>query len=74
MHEVVRDEPAPTRADPPPPPEPRKPYVIGRSYSSLPGGCMKLIQDGSSYYYCDGGWYRQLGAGRSAQYKAVARP
>ena len=51
--------------------EPRKPYVIGRNYSSLPGACMKIIEDGAQYYYCGGEWYRQVGA---AQYKAVARP
>ena len=54
----------------PPPPAPRKPYVIGRSYSSLPGGCLKLIQDGSSYYGCSGEWYRQAGGA----YQAVAQP
>ena len=60
----------PAAAPPPPPPAPRQPYVIGRSYSSLPGGCLKLIQDGSSYYGCSGEWYRQVGAG----YEAVAQP
>ena len=54
--------------------EKRKPYVIGASYDSLPGGCMKLIEEGVSYYYCSGDWYRQAGWGRSATYKAVARP
>lgn len=55
---------------------PRKPYVVGDSYSDLPGGCMKLIEDGASYYYCSGEWYRQMagGTGKSAQYKAVAKP
>jgi hypothetical protein len=54
-----------------PPPPPREPFVIGRSYSSLPGGgCLKLIEDGISYYSCSGEWYRQVGA----QYKAVAKP
>jgi len=48
---------------------PRKPYVIGSSYDSLPGGCMKMIEDGVSYYYCSGGeWYRQVGK----LYRAVA--
>jgi hypothetical protein len=45
--------------------------VIGASYAELPGGCMKWIEGGASYYYCGGGeWYRQLGK----QYRAVARP
>ena len=47
----------------------RKPYAIGATYASLPGGCMKLIEEGDSYYYCGGGeWYRQTGK----QYQAVA--
>jgi hypothetical protein len=68
VEEVVHDEPA---APPPaPPPAPRKPYVLGRTYDSLPGGCMKLLQDGASYYHCSGEWYRQVGS----QYKAVRMP
>ena len=51
----------------------RKPYVIGASYASLPGPCMKLIEDGVSYYYCSGDWYRQVGDGRGAKYVAVER-
>ena len=68
--EVVREV---TIAEPPAaaPPPPRKPYVIGRNYSSLPGACMKIIEDGASYFYCSGEWYRQVGAG---QYRAVASP
>ena len=50
-----------------------KPYVIGASYASRPDRCMKLIEEGVSFYYCDGGWYRQVGEGRSVSYKAVAR-
>ena len=69
--EVVREVPVPVPAEPPPPP--RKPYVIGNSYASLPGGCMKLIEEGVSYYYCSGEWYRQVGSGSAATYKAVAR-
>ena len=61
--EVVREPPADCRRRRGPAP-PRKPYVIGNSYASLPGGCMKLIEDGASYYYCGGEWYRQLGGGR----------
>ena len=55
---------------------PRKPYVVGGTYASLPPqGCMKLIEDGASYYFCSGEeWYRQLGDGRGARYRAVARP
>jgi hypothetical protein len=52
----------------------RKPYVIGSTYASLPGSCMKLIDEGISYYFCGGGeWYRQTGSGRSARYQAVVR-
>ena len=71
--EVVREV---TVAEPPAaaPPPPRKPYVIGRNYSSLPGACMKIIEDGAQYYYCSGEWYRQVGTGSAAQYKAVAQP
>jgi hypothetical protein len=68
--EVVLEEAAPP-APPPPPPPPRKPYVIGRTYSSLPGGCMKLIERGASYYQCSGEWYRQVAPGR---YLAVRGP
>ena len=54
-----------------PPPEPREPFVLGKRYASLPGGCMKLIEGGASYYYCgDGEWYRAAGK----QYLAVAKP
>ena len=66
--EIVREVPVIVEAPPPPPP--RKPYVIGASYASLPGGCMKLIEAGASYYYCSGEWYRQAGN----QYRAVAKP
>ena len=68
--EVIREVPVIVEPAPPPPP-PRKPYRIGASYASLPAGCMKLIEDGQSYYYCSGEWYRQVGG---AGYKAVARP
>ena len=65
--EVVREV---KPAEPPaPPPPPRKPYVIGSTYASLPDSCMKLIDDGVSYYYCSGEWYRQTGK----LYLAVAR-
>jgi hypothetical protein len=81
---VVVEVPVPAATAPPPlapasgpPPrsgeDKRKPYVIGASYASLPGGCMKLIEEGVSFYYCSGDWYRQVGEGRSASYKAVQR-
>ena len=66
---VVRE--VPVIVEPPaPPPPPRPAHVIGRTYASLPGACMKLIEDGASFYLCDGEWYRQVGK----QYRAVARP
>jgi len=71
--EVVRD--AQPAAPAPSPPPPRKPYVIGNTYDSLPPeGCMKMIEGGASYYYCNGEWYRQVGGGKDAQYRAVAQP
>lgn len=67
--EVVREVPAPPAAVASPAPA-RKPYAIGSTYASLPDSCMKLIEDGVSYYYCsDGEWYRQVGK----QYRAVER-
>jgi hypothetical protein len=69
--EVVREVPVPVA--PVPPPVPRKPYVIGASYASLPPSCMKMIEEGVSFYYCDGDWYRQVGSGRSTTYRAVSR-
>ena len=70
--EVIREVPVAVPAAEPAP-APREPYVIGKSYASLPGGCMKLIDEGVSYYLCSGEWYQQVGTGRSSQYKAVAR-
>ena len=75
--EVVREVPAKLGTPNTDVPKlPRKPYVIGGTYASLPPqGCMKLIEDGASYYFCSGDeWYRQLGAGKAAKYRAVARP
>lgn len=75
VHDVVYVHDAP--AEPPPsagPPPPRKPFVLGRTYSSLPGGCMKMIDRGITYYQCSGEWYRQLGGGRGGPYRAVAQP
>ena len=63
---VVREVQAP--AEPALPP--RDPYVIGKSYASLPGGCMKMIEPGASYYWCSGEWYRQVGK----EYRAVRQP
>ena len=67
---VVHDEAAAAPEPPPPPPAPREPYVLGRSYDSLPGGCLKMIEGGASYFHCSEGWYRQVGA----QFRAVAAP
>jgi len=69
VEEVARDEP-PAPPPPAPPPEPRKPYVLGRIYDTLPGGCLKLLQDGAAYYQCSGHWYQEVGE----QYKAVRMP
>jgi hypothetical protein len=69
---VVHDTPAPQPAaapEPPPPPPPR--YVIGKSYDSLPGGCMKMVEGRSTYFLCSGDWYREVGRDR---YKAVTAP
>jgi hypothetical protein len=70
--EVVKEVPAPPPPEPPPPP--RKPYAIGASYDTLPGGCMKMIQDGDSYYLCSGEWYRKVGTESGVTYKAVKAP
>ena len=70
--EVIREVPLRQAQDTPPepPPPPRKPYVIGASYTSLPPGCMKMVEAGGSYFYCGGEWYRQVGSG----YRAVRGP
>ena len=73
QREVVREVPVVVEPKPPPPP-PREPYVIGKSYASLPSGCMKLIEDGASYYLCSGEWYRQVGGDGAVKYEAVAQP
>ena len=67
--EVVHEVPV-NAAAPPPPPAP-EPYVLGRSYASLPSGCMKMVERGATYYNCSGDWYREVGRSR---YKAVAAP
>lgn len=66
VHDLIAEPPAP----PPAPPKPREPWVLGRNYSALPGGCMKMIAGGASYYQCSGEWYRKVASG----YRAVARP
>lgn len=72
---VVHEAPAASPAPAPTPSPPREPFVIGRTYASLPGGCMKLIDRGKSYYQCSGEWYREVpGGGRNGPYVAVARP
>lgn len=71
VHVIERE--VPVELPPPPeepPPPPREPYVLGKTYASLPGGCMKMIEEGASFYLCSGEWYRQVGK----QYKAVAQP
>lgn len=67
---VVHDEASAAPEPPPPPPLPREPYVIGRTYGSLPGGCLKMVEGGASYFRCSEGWYRQVGA----QYRAMGEP
>src|SRR5690348_17043488 len=68
---VVHDQAAEPPAPPPPPPAPKEPWVIGRTYASLPGGCMKMVEKAASYFYCGGDWYRQVG---SSEYRAVKKP
>ena len=72
--EVVREVPvaAPAPPAPAPPPPPREPYVLGRTYASLPRPCMKLVERGAAYFQCSGKWYRSMGA--DGPYRAVARP
>lgn len=72
--EVAREVPAGPPAPAEPPAPAKKHYVIGASYASLPAGCMKLIEDGVSYYYCGGEWYRQVRADGRSRYLAVAQP
>lgn len=71
--EVVREVPVAVEPPPPPPP-PREPYVIGKSYATLPpSGCMKMIEGSASYYLCSGEWYQQVSSGGAVTYKAVAK-
>ena len=69
--EVEKKEAPPAPVAPAPPAEKRKPYALGNVYGSLPGSCMKMIEDGASYYHCNGEWYQQVAGG---QYKAVKAP
>jgi len=78
---IEREVPVPVPATPPPAPPvneggevARKPYAIGNSYDSLPASCMKMIEEEVSYYYCDGGWYREVRNDGGVQYKAVRAP
>ena len=71
VHDVVVVHDKAAEPAPPAPPPPRKPYVIGRTYSALPGGCMKLLERGASFYQCSGEWYRRTGSGA---YLAVREP
>ena len=71
---IEREVPAAAVTPPPTPPQKeeskRKPYVVGGTYASLPAWCMKMIEEGVSYYYCGGDeWYEQTGK----QYRAVER-
>ena len=72
--EVVKEVPVAPPPEPPPPAPPRKPYKIGALYDSLPSPCMKMIEDGASYYHCSGEWYRQSGSGSAVQYVAIREP
>ncbi len=71
--EVVKEAPPPPPPAEPAPP-PRKPYVIGASYDTLPGGCMKMIENGDSYYLCSGEWYQLVSGGKDGPYLAVKAP
>lgn len=72
VHDVVyvHDQPAPQPVAVEPPPAPREAYVLGRTYASLPGGCMKMVEGGESYFLCSGDWYRKVGT----EYRAVEMP
>src|SRR5690348_10644343 len=61
--EVIREVPVAVPVAPPPPPPPPRRFVIGRTYSSLPDGCMKMIERGISFFQCSGDWYRRVPGG-----------
>ena len=65
--EVIHDEaPEPSPAPPPP----RQAWVLGKSYTALPGGCLKMLTPGGSFFDCSGEWYLQVATG----YQAVRMP
>jgi hypothetical protein len=72
--EIIREVPVAAPAPPPPPPPPRKPHVIGRTYSALPGSCMKMIEGGETYFQCSGEWYREVRDTGDGPYVAVRQP
>jgi hypothetical protein len=72
--EVVREVPVAPPAPPPPAPAPRKAHVLGRTYASLPPGCMKMIERGAVYFRCSGLWYREVRDEGGGRYRAVAGP
>jgi hypothetical protein len=72
--EIIRDVPAAAPAPAAPPPPPRKAYIIGRTYDSLPAGCMKLIDRGATYFHCSGDWYREIRDEGGGRYRAVQQP
>jgi hypothetical protein len=68
---VVHDQPPEPPSPPPSPSPPRQRWVLGRSYGSLPDGCLKMLAGSSAFFDCSGEWYRQIGARR---YTAVTAP
>jgi hypothetical protein len=32
-----------------------------------------MIEEGVSFYYCDGDWYREVRGGRNPSYRAIQR-
>jgi hypothetical protein len=72
VHDVIVVHDSPDQSPEPPalPPRPRETYVLGRTYASLPAGCMKMVERGVAYFQCSGKWYRQLGT----RFKAVPMP
>ena len=48
--------------------------VVGSYYSSLPSGCMKVIEAGATYYTCNGYWYQPVYKGNSVTYVVVNQP
>ena len=48
--------------------------VVGSYYSALPSGCMKVIENGMTYYTCNGYWYQPVYKGSSVTYVVVNQP